>query len=268
MKKLHSIQGVILDLDGVIWRGEQLMVGVHSFLDVLHNHSLPYIFASNNPTKTPYDLCQKAHRLGFEIREDQIITSAQAAVNLLCQRFQEGTQIYIIGEVGIREAIVAAQFQITPSADHAQAVVVSLDRELSWDKMAEAAYAIENSAIFIGTNSDPSFPTERGFAPGNGAILNALEVTTGVAPIVVGKPEPFLFLNALDFLGTKPEHTLVIGDRLTTDIQGGINARMMTALILTGVTSREDFAKSTIHPDFVYDTLDDLTNALQQELKT
>ncbi|OGO17926.1 MAG: hypothetical protein A2Z14_03065 [Chloroflexi bacterium RBG_16_48_8] len=268
MKELHSLQGLIIDLDGVIWRGEKLLTGVLPFFNELHSRSIPYIFATNNATTTPRKLCQRAHGLGFEMREEQIITSSQAAVSLLCQQLQEGAAIYVIGEEGIQEALEAAHFQLTHSADHAQAVVVAMDRRVNWDKMAEAAYAIANGAIFLGTNSDPSFPTERGFAPGNGAILNALQLTTNVVPIVVGKPEPFLFLHALDHLGTKPEYTLVVGDRLTTDILGGINAGMMTALLLTGVTSPEALAESSIQPDFVYETLDVLVKSLRQEPKT
>jgi 4-nitrophenyl phosphatase len=265
MADLHSIQGFIIDLDGVVWRGEELLPGVPALFIELNRRKIPYIFATNNATTTPRKFCQRAQKMGFEIQESQIITSSQAATHLIRQKLPERAFIYVIGEEGIREALTQARFQITDTADNAEAVVVGMDRKVNWEKLAEAAYAIANGAIFIGTNSDPSFPTERGLAPGNGAILYALQLATDVKPVVVGKPEPYLFLQAYDRLGTEPDETLVIGDRLTTDIQGGINAGAHTALILTGVTSRDDLAASPIQPDFVFETLDSLVQALQKE---
>jgi 4-nitrophenyl phosphatase len=262
MTEIRSTQGFIIDLDGVIWRGDKLLPGVSTFFNELNHRHFPYVFATNNASVTPWKICQKAKGLGIEIQEEQILTSSQAAINLLRQKLPEGAAVYVIGEEGIQEALKNAHYPITHSADQAQAVVVGMDRKVNWEKMAEAAYAIENGAIFIGTNLDPSYPTERGLAPGNGAIIKVLQLTTGKEPIVVGKPEVFLFLQAFDQLGTKPNHTLVVGDRLTTDIQGGINAGAMTTLLLTGVTSIEDLKASSIQPDFVFETLDDLVDAL------
>jgi 4-nitrophenyl phosphatase len=262
MPELDSIQGFIIDLDGVIWRGEQLLPGVHDFLDELNRRHTPFVFATNNATTTPQKLCQRAQKFGLKIQENQIITSSQAAVNLLHQQLPRNATILVIGEEGLQEALLHAHFQITDTAKQAQAVVVGMDRTVSWQILAEAAYAIENGAKFLGTNSDPSFPTERGLAPGNGAILYSLQLTTGIDPVVVGKPEPFLFLQAFDHLGTKPAQTLVLGDRLATDIQGGINAGAMTGLLLTGVTLLEDLQKSSIQPDFVFETMETLLQAL------
>jgi 4-nitrophenyl phosphatase len=137
-----------------------------------------------------------------------------------------------------------------------------MDRGVDWNEMAEAAYAIGHGALFIGTNIDPSFPTERGLAPGNGAILKALEATTGIAPIIVGKPEPYLFLRALDRIGTSPGDTLAVGDRLETDILGGRRAGMKTALMLTGVTSLKALEGSDIRPDYVFNHLEELIERL------
>ena len=131
--------------------------------------------------------------------------------------------------------------------------------------MAEAAYAIEGGTLFFGTNSDPSLPSERGFAPGTGAILHALQVTTGVEPITFGKPEPYLFTQALEKLGTQPEHTLVLGDRLSTDILGGIRAGLLTALLMTGVTSGHDVQNSNIKPDLIFDSMHDLIREIWHE---
>lgn len=258
----HTIRGCIIDLDGVIWRGDKLLPGVVPFLTELQNRSIPYMFATNNATTTPQKLCDKAQKLGFEIRSDQIVTSSHAAVNLLHKRLPEGATVLVIGEEGLLDALKDASIQITHSSENALAVVVGMDRKVNWDKMAEAAYAIAQGAFFLGTNSDPSYPTERGQAPGNGAILQALQQTTGIAPIVVGKPEPYIFLQALDRMGIEPIHTLVVGDRLTTDIQGGSNAGALTALLLTGVTSQKQLAESSIQPHFVFENLEALVRNL------
>jgi 4-nitrophenyl phosphatase len=133
---------------------------------------------------------------------------------------------------------------------------------MTWKEMAEAAYAIARGVPFIGTNIDASFPTPRGLAPGNGAILAALETTTGITPITVGKPNPFIFQAALAKVGTKAEQTLVVGDRLETDIAGGNNAGCQTALVLTGVTREKDLMNSTIKPTYVFNDLSQLRRDL------
>jgi 4-nitrophenyl phosphatase len=253
-----TIQAFIIDLDGVIWRGESLLPGVEPFFEELKMRSIPYMFATNNATTTPHAMVQRAQKMGIKITPEQIITSSQAAVNFLRKQLPQGSSILMIGENGLNEALSEASFHISTSGKNADAVVVGMDREITWRKMAEAAYAISSGALFLGTNSDPSFPTERGLAPGNGAILYALQMTTGIEPIVVGKPEPYLFLQALDQLKTLPEQTLVLGDRLTTDIQGGINAGILTALILTGVTSQEDLKDSAIQPHIIFENLNHL----------
>lgn len=258
----HIIRGCIIDLDGVIWRGEKLLPGAMDFFVELHDRSIPYMFATNNATTTPQKMCERAQRLGFEMRPDQIVTSSHAAVNLLRKQLPEGATVLVIGEEGLLDALKDASFQIGFTAKNARAVVVGMDRKVTWDKMAEAAYAIAQGAIFLGTNADPSYPTERGLAPGNGAILHALQKTTGVAPIVVGKPEPYIFLQALDRMEIEPVHTLVVGDRLTTDIQGGINAGALTALVLTGVTSPKQLEESSIQPHFVFEDLEALVRNL------
>jgi 4-nitrophenyl phosphatase len=258
----NNIEALIIDLDGVIWRGETLLPGATPFLRELHARSIPYIFATNNASTTTDQLCRKAHQMGLSIQPEQIITSSQATVSMLAERLPEGAPIYVIGEQGIRQSIKEAAFKITQSADEAQAVVVGMDRKISWEKMAEAAYAIARGVLFLGTNSDPSFPTERGLAPGNGAFLYALQLATNVTPIVVGKPEPYLFLQALKRLGVAAARTLVLGDRLATDIEGGIRAGAMTALVLTGVTSQDDLMQSDIQPDFIFDDLPDLIQGL------
>ena len=148
------------------------------------------------------------------------------------------------------------------SGDDVIAVVVGMDWSLTWEKLAEANYALMSGAFFLGTNPDVSFPTERGLAPGNGAILAALETATGRKATIFGKPEPHLFLEALQRTETPASHTVAIGDRLETDILGGKRAGLPTALILTGVTTQEQAASSDIQPDWVFESMEELSREL------
>jgi len=146
----------------------------------------------------------------------------------------------------------------------AGAVVVGMDRDLNWRKLVEAGLAIAAGAAFIGTNPDRTFPTERGLGPGNGAILAALETATRRPPVIVGKPEPPLFLEATSRLAVPPAETLVVGDRLETDIVGGARVRMQTALLLTGVTSAADLSGYEIQPDWIFEDLPALLQRLPE----
>jgi 4-nitrophenyl phosphatase len=200
--------------------------------------------------------------MGIEAPEEHVLTSALASAEFMKNEFASGTPIYAIGEEPLRKALVDATFVLTKAADTARAVVVGMDRKVNWKQLMEATLAIRGGALFVGTNPDTTFPIERGLVPGNGALLAALESATGVRAKVIGKPEPHLFLQAAAYLQTEQDQTLVVGDRLETDILGGQRAGMSTALILTGVTSRDDLASSSIHPDYVFDDLHQLSRAL------
>lgn len=256
------IEGVIFDMDGVLWRGESLLPGARSLLDHLTNSQIPYAFATNNATKTAEQISAEGRMRGLKMRPEKIFTSSMAAVSLAQSHLREGARIFVVGEEGLFRPLREAGFEIHPSSEGVQAVLVGLDREVTWDKLSEASYAIEEGAIFIGTNGDLSLPTERGFAPGAGAILRALEVTTGISPTIVGKPDPLLFQEALSSIGIDPEHTLVVGDRLETDILGGVRAGMQTALVLTGASTIDDLHASSVQPDLIFPDLLELLHVL------
>jgi 4-nitrophenyl phosphatase len=260
--QLDAIQAFILDMDGVFWRGDSLIPGATAFMDELTMRRLPYMFVTNNATSTPNQISLRAKSHGISVSPDQILTSSQAALLLLQGKLPRDAKMFMIGESGLRNALQSGGFELLSSGEGADAVVVGLDRKVSWEALSEAVYAIASGALFVGTNSDASFPTERGFAPGNGAILAAIEKTTAVSPLVVGKPEPTLFLEAGAILGIEPKNTLVVGDRLETDIAGGQRAGMVTALVLTGVTAREHLKNSSVNPSFVFEDLAQLSDRL------
>lgn len=265
MPSLKDIHAFIVDMDGVIWRGKRTLPGVQAFFQLLEENNLPFLVATNNSTAIPERISEKFAELHIDLDPEQIVTSSSATAQFIGQTFPEIERIYCIGEQGLQRELHAMGFQLTAGADDAQAVVVGFDHHINWSKLEEATLAILDGALFIGTNPDPSIPTERGIAPGNGAVLAALRAATKVDPHIVGKPEPHIYLMATERIQAQPQRTLVIGDRLETDIAGGRRAGMPTCLMLTGVSRKEDLETSSIQPDWVFSDLTELTAKLREE---
>ncbi len=259
---LSHVRGMIVDMDGVLWRGDDYLPGMRSFFELLRARSIPFVLATNNATKTPEMTQAKLANAGVEVLRDEILSSAQAAAAHLRERMPHEGPVYAIGEIGLLAALTLEGFELMQKGEGSRAVVVGLDRSLTWLKLTEASNAILRGALFIGTNADPALPLEDGIGVGTGALLAALQTTTGIDPIVVGKPERYLFEHALSLLQTAPEETLVLGDRLMTDIQGGLRLGLGTGLLLTGVTRREDLANTAFQPDWIFENLTELCRAL------
>jgi 4-nitrophenyl phosphatase len=267
MPDLSKMRGFVIDMDGVLWRGEEMLPGVAEFFAYLQARRLPFVVATNNATATSAGIRHRLARVGTHIAAQAVFTSAQAAASLLARQLPAGTRVLAVGEKGLRSALRRAGLRLAHGASDAQAVVVGLDRHVSWKVLGEATLAIQAGAAFVATNADPTFPTERGLLPGAGALVASIQTATGIQPAIVGKPEPHLFLEALQHLKTAPAETLVIGDRPETDILGGQRAGMRTALLLTGVTSAEAVERLRIRPDWVFRDLPHLTRALRGETR-
>jgi 4-nitrophenyl phosphatase len=265
MRALSDVRGVISDMDGVLWRGTTPLPGVRAALGLLRERGVPFVLATNNATATFDDIRQRLTLADVAIGPAEVYTSAEAAAEYVGQHFPVGSNVLPIGEAGLREALTQAGMRLSERADGVVAVVAGLDRSVTWDRITEAAMAIRNGAAFIGTNADATFPSERGLVPGAGALLAALQTATSCAPTVIGKPEPHLFLMSLARLETPAEDTLVLGDRLETDILGGQRAGMLTGLLLTGVTDRRQLADSPIKPDWVFEDLNHFCRAFRGE---
>ena len=259
---LHSISHLIVDMDGVLWRGDEPMPGLREFFAFLRRRHIGFVLATNNSSRLPEQYVAKLARFGVEVAPECVLTSAQATAAYLAGFAPPGTRVYAIGGEGVRQALEQRGFVLT--GEEAAHVVVGWDRHLTWDKLATAALLIHAGAEFIGTNPDTSYPTERGPVPGNGAQLAALETTTGIAPVIVGKPEPPMYEEALLRMGARPETTAVIGDRLDTDIAGGVRAGLTTVLVLSGITTEADLAGSAVKPDLVCANIEELTAAWER----
>ena len=248
-------------MDGVLWRGQQPLPGLQAFFDHLHKRGIAFALATNNSRKTPADYVHKLAEMGVSgIDARHIITSGTATASYLQQEYPAGTRLFVIGGDGLKQILVQAGFVLVEEA--AQAVVCGIDFDLTYSKLQTAALQIRGGADFIGTNPDASFPSPAGLLPGAGSILALLAAATDSKPTIIGKPEPAMFDAALRRLGTAPAQTLMIGDRINTDISGAQALGISTALVMTGVESAQSLRASPIQPDFVFAGLPELLAAL------
>lgn len=258
---LASIRALVIDMDGVLWRGDTALPGLHDLFDFLRRRDIPFTLATNNASKTPQQYLQKLARLGVQVRPEEVLTSSLASAAYLRQKLPSGAAVHVLGQDGLRQAVHEAGFQVRDDHEPVAAVVAGIDFELTYEKLKLATRHILAGAHFVGTNPDRTFPLDDGLAPGAGAILAALEAATGVKPTIIGKPGPLMFEQALQRMGVDAAHTAMLGDRLETDILGGHNAGLRTILVLTGVNSKEDLAGAPVPPTWVFSGIDALTAA-------
>jgi len=260
---LKNIKAVISDMDGVIWRGDQTLPGMHDLFNLFRDHNLPYILATNNSRKTPYDYVHKLETLGVQgVQEHNVITSGTATANYLQTQYPEGTKMYVVGGDGFKQILIRSGYVLVE--EDAEVVVCGIDFDITYNKLRTATLQIRRGARFIGTNPDTSFPSPEGLVPGTGSILKLIEVASDTTPTVIGKPERAMFESALRMLGTTPEETLMIGDRIGTDIQGAQAVGVQTALVMTGVETQDSLEQSDVQPDYVFAGLPELIDALKQ----
>ncbi|MDP6627880.1 MAG: HAD-IIA family hydrolase [Methanopyri archaeon] len=255
---MAPISGLIVDIDGVVYRGNTPLPGAIDAINML-SERLKVLFLTNNSTRSRAQYCERLSSMGIEMERCSVLNSSRAtALHLSSSGIQSAL---VIGESGLVDELVLEGIQIVDR--EAEAVVVGLDRSFSYEKMAAGLREILGGATFVATNPDPTIPEEGGLLPGNGAQVAALQRASGVEPLVVGKPERIIMDIALDELGTSPEHILTIGDRLDTDILAGIRAGTRTCLVLTGATGRDALEATDICPDHVLESIADLQALLE-----
>jgi 4-nitrophenyl phosphatase len=253
-----SIEALILDMDGVLWRGNESIGDLKSIFGQIKRIGWKVIFATNNATRTIHQYVQVLASFGVHAEPWQIVTSATAVIDLLINKFPNGGPVYLIGEQGLVEA--CAEFGFYHSDAGALAVIASMDRELTYEKLKSATLLLRKGVPFIGTNPDRTFPTPQGLIPGSGSILAALTTASGVSPIIAGKPESTMYKVALERLNTTAEHVLVVGDRPETDIAGAQLIGCRTALVLSGVTNAAEASIWQPAPDLITENLETLVN--------
>ncbi len=251
---MKKYDGYLIDLDGTMYKGKEKIVEACHFVQALHDKGIPYLFVTNNSTKTPEQVVTYLREFEIPAEVHQVFTTSQATASFISERKSEAS-VYIIGEAGLRHAMI--EKGITIKEEGPDFVVVGLDRSINYEKLAIACLAVRAGATFISTNGDIALPTERGFLPGNGSITSVVTVSTEVNPIFIGKPEKVIMEQALKAIGTDPEKTLMIGDNYHTDILAGIQAGLDTLLVHTGVTTTEHLLKEKIQPTYVIHSLEE-----------
>ncbi len=245
----------LIDMDGVLIAGRTPIPGADAFIHRLHEKELEFLVLTNNPLYTPRDLSHRLKITGLEIPPERIFTSSMATARFLQAQQDRGTA-YVIGESGLTTAIHDAGYVIT---DHnPDYVVLGETHTYNLELVTKAIRLVAAGAHFIATNPDPSGPTESGLAPACGAMAALIEAASGMSPFFIGKPNPLMMRTALNYLGVHSEHTVMVGDRMDTDIIAGVQTGMETILVLTGVTKREDVRRFPYQPTTIVESAGDI----------
>ncbi|MBS0203893.1 MAG: HAD family hydrolase [Planctomycetes bacterium] len=251
--------GYLIDMDGVIYRGHELIPGAERFVGELRQKQIPFLFLTNNSQRTRRDVATRLERLGIDVEEEHIFTCAMATARFLARQKPNGTA-FVIGEGGLLTALHLNGYSIVDKdPDY---VVVGEGRTLNFEMVEAAVGMILGGAKLVATNMDPNCPTQSGTRPGCGAIVAMLELATGARAFSVGKPSPVMLRAALSDLGLTTDKTIIIGDTMETDILGGVQLGTHTVLVLSGGTRREDLRRYTYCPDKIVASIDDLRHDL------
>jgi 4-nitrophenyl phosphatase len=257
---LSHLKAVLFDLDGVVYIGAVTLPGAQDVFDWLDSNDRPYCLVTNNSTRTPLQYQEKLLSMSIRVPLKSVFTSAMATAVYLQRHFPVGAPVFMIGEDGLEEALVEAEFRLVNQDP--TLVCVGLDQNLTYAKLRTACLAIRAGAAFVATNPDRTLPTEAGLVPGNGATLSALQTATDINPVIIGKPSATMIELAIERIGAKKNEVAIIGDRLDTDIGAGKAAGIETILILTGVHRLADVPNFPDAPDYVVDDLIEFRQAL------
>jgi len=248
--------GFLCDMDGVIYHGNQLLPGVLEFVKWLQSENKRFLFLTNSSERSPRELHYKLHRLGLDVSEEHFYTSALATATFLASQHPNGS-VYVIGESGLTNALYDAG--LTNNDINPDYVVVGESHDYTYERICKAVKLVLNGAKLIGTNPDLTGPVEGGLVPATGALMAPIELATSSKAYYVGKPNPLIMRNALKKLGCRREESVIIGDRMDTDIIAGIESEIETILVLTGVSVEADLKRFAYRPNHV---LKDLTSLL------
>jgi phosphoglycolate/pyridoxal phosphate phosphatase family enzyme len=262
---LESISAIILDMDGVLYTGSRVIRGAPGAVKWFRENGKKLIFSTNNSTSTRAGYARKLTRMGIPARESEILTSGYATAAYIRKRCPSA-KIYVVGERGLESELKLAGFKLVPQeeAEKATHVVVGFDRKINYRKISGGLTALLAGAEFIATNTDSTYPTEAGLFPGAGAMVGALTGCSGREPsLVIGKPYPHMIKIALGLLGAKPSETVMIGDRIDTDVRAGKVTGIRTVLVLSGISTEKDAREvrnTRMAPDFVFKSIADVVN--------
>lgn len=256
---LKNKAAFISDMDGVIYHGNNLLPGAADFVRMLEKKQLKYLFLTNSSERTPRELAEKLARLGVTVAPEHFYTSALATADFL-SRQNPGCSVFAIGETGLTNALY--EKGITMNDVDPDYVVIGETRTYSFERLEKAVHLVLNGAKLIGTNPDLTGPTEKGIVPATGSLIAPIELSTGKKAYFIGKPNPFMMRRAVKFLDATSKDTVIIGDRMDTDIIAGVEAEVDTVLVLSGVTRREDVDRFAYTPKYIMSGLAELVERI------
>lgn len=260
MPSLQTIKHLIIDMDGVLYLGDQPAPRLQEFFAFLRERSLRFTLATNNSTRTPQDYAAKLERMGVKVSPSEVLVSGQATARFLAREYPRGTRAHVFGMPALKQAMTEEGFVLAD--EDVQLVVASMDREVTFEKLKRATLLIRGGARFIATNLDPTNPTEEGLLPGTGAMIAALETASETKPQAIGKPEPTMYQLAMEQMGATAETTAAIGDRADTDILGGKRAGITTICVLSGSSDRAE--AEAYQADMIFDDIAHLLETWKQ----
>lgn len=262
MMLLTNITHLILDMDGVLYRGNQPMPRLREFFAFLRERHIPFILVTNNATRTPQERADQLAGMGAQVSPSEILVSGQAAARYLRREYPAGTRVHVFGMPALSRAMAEEGFVLAD--EDVKVVVASLDTEITFDKIKRAVRLIRTGARFIATNLDPNLISEEERLPGSGAMIAMLATASEVKPTSVGKPEPIMYELAMAQMGAHSETTAAIGDRVDTDIVGGKRAAITTICVLSGASGRSE--AEAVGADFIFDDIGHLLDAWRAAL--
>jgi 4-nitrophenyl phosphatase len=261
---LRGVRGLVMDMDGVLYRGNEPTPGLQEFFAFLEAEKIHYLLLTNNSTTLPEGYVKKLAAMGVTVPAESILTSGLVMKTYLTAKYPAGTRIYGVCMEALQHLLLADTGYVWDE-ETPQVVISSGDFAVTYDKLRRACLAIRAGADWVATNTDKTLPTEQGLIPGAGALVAALVTATDREPVSLGKPDLPMMEQALALIGLPATETAMIGDRLDTDILGGIHAGMRTIMVLTGASTREEAETGSIAPDFIYADLPALLVALRAE---
>ncbi|MFD1990126.1 TIGR01457 family HAD-type hydrolase [Paenibacillus nicotianae] len=257
-------KGLLIDLDGTLYHGDTVIEGASAWIQDLQSKQIPYLFVTNNSSRTPQGVADHLTHLGIPASAAQVCTSAMAAAYYIAQQ-SPASSVYVIGEDGLKQAATEHGLQLTE--EQPDYVLQGIDRQFTYEKLTKALRLIAGGAKFILTNPDLQLPSHDGLLPGAGTIGASIVAATGIEPVVIGKPSAILMEYALERLGLPAKDAIVVGDNLLTDIAAGAAAGCVTVLVLSGITTTDNIstheAKAGVKADIICQDLAEVISALE-----